>query len=114
MGFGRIRARACARIPGGRPMSRPLQGCRVLDLGIITAGAATSALLADLGAEVIKIESPSYRDPFRSWTAGSEDLRGFFRFTNRNKVGVSMELKRPEGREAFMRLVAQSDIVLEN
>ena len=97
-------------------MSAPLKGCRVLDLGIITAGAATSALLADLGAEVIKIESPSYRDPFRGW-AGSdqpEDLRGFFRFTNRNKVGASIELKRPEGREAFMRLVAQSDIVLEN
>ena len=98
-------------------MSAPLKGCRVLDLGIITAGAATSALLADLGAEVIKIESPSYRDPFRDWKAGSdqpEDQRGFFRFTNRNKVGVSIELKRPEGREAFMRLVAQSDIVLEN
>ena len=97
-------------------MSAPLKGCRVLDLGIITAGAATSALLADLGAEVIKIESPSYRDPFRGW-AGSdqpEDVRGFFRFTNRNKVGASIELKRPEGREAFMRLVAHSDIVLEN
>ena len=97
-------------------MSAPLQGCRVLDLGIITAGAATSALLADLGAEVIKIESQSYRDPFRDWKGAgeAEDARGFFRFTNRNKVGVSIELKRPEGREAFMRLVAQSDIVLEN
>ena len=97
-------------------MSAPLKGCRVLDLGIITAGAATSALLADLGAEVIKIESPSYRDPFRGWSGSDqpEDERGFFRFTNRNKVGASIELKRPEGREAFLRLVAQSDIVLEN
>ena len=97
-------------------MSAPLKGCRVLDLGIITAGAATSALLADLGAEVIKIESQSYRDPFRDWKGAgeAEDARGFFRFTNRNKVGVSIELKQPEGREAFMRLVAQSDIVLEN
>ena len=42
-----------------------LAGCRVLDLGIITAGAATAACLADFGAEVIKIESASYRDPFR-------------------------------------------------
>lgn len=97
-------------------MSAPLKGCRVLDLGIITAGAATSALLADLGAEVIKIESPSYRDPFRDWKGGgeAEDARGFFRFTNRNKTGASIELKKPEGRDAFMRLVAESDIVLEN
>jgi formyl-CoA transferase len=97
-------------------VSAPLAGCRVLDLGIITAGAATSALLADLGAEVIKIESPSYRDPFRGWTGSGEpeDQHGFFRFTNRNKVGVSIELKRPEGRDAFMRLLARSDIVLEN
>ena len=51
-------------------MNRPLSGCRVLDLGIITAGAAASALLADLGAEVIKVESPSYRDPFRAWKSG--------------------------------------------
>ena len=45
----------------------PLSGCRVLDLGIITAGAATAACLADFGTEVIKIESPTYRDPFRRW-----------------------------------------------
>jgi len=99
-------------------MSGPLSGCRVLDLGIITAGAAPSALLADLGAEVIKIESPGYRDPFRGWTSGKPDTDGagppFFRATNRNKVGLSLDLKHPEGRAAFLRLVARSDVVVEN
>ncbi len=100
-------------------MSRPLDGARVLDLGIITAGAATSALLADLGAEVIKVESPSYRDPFRVWVSppsggGDTDLAPFFRLTNRGKRGISLDLKQPDGREAFLRLAASSDIVVEN
>jgi crotonobetainyl-CoA:carnitine CoA-transferase CaiB-like acyl-CoA transferase len=98
-------------------VSRPFEGCRVLDLGIITAGAATSALLADLGADVIKLESPSYRDPFRAWTdpsPGGGELAPFFRFTNRGKRGISLDLKQPEGRAAFLRLVAHSDIVVEN
>lgn len=97
----------------------PLSGCRVLDLGIITAGAATSAILADFGAEVIKVESPSYRDPFRHWLsappAGAPpDLPPFFRATNRNKLGISLDLKRERGREVFLRLVRASDIVVEN
>ena len=95
------------------------KNCRVLDLGIITAGAATSALLADLGAEVIKIESPTYRDPFRLWNTTplpgeQSDLPPFFRMTNRSKLSASIDLKQPAGREAFLRLVAKSDIVVEN
>jgi len=102
--------------PSGR--ASPLSGCRVLDLGIITAGAATSALLADLGAEVIKIESPGYRDPFRAWQGNDggvdSDLPTFFRYTNRNKTGASIDLKQPAGRDAFFRLVERSDVVVEN
>lgn len=94
-------------------MTGPLSGCRVLDLGIITAGAATSAMLADLGAEVIKVESPGYHDPFRRWN-GREGDSPFFRFTNRNKQGISVDLKRPQGREVFLRMVSRSDVVVEN
>ena len=96
----------------------PLQGCRVLDLGIITAGAATSALLADLGAEVIKVESRQYRDPFRGWASSklSADTptAPYFRATNRGKSGISLDLKHPDGHAAFLRLVRQSDVVVEN
>lgn len=95
----------------------PLHGCRVLDLGIITAGAATSALLADMGADVIKVESPTYRDPFRLWTGDAGINKGmppFFRSTNRNKTSISIDLKHSDGRAAFLRLVAKSDVVVEN
>ena len=98
---------------------KPLAGCRVLDLGIITAGAATSAVLADFGAEVIKVESPTYRDPFRRWLSdrpidADPNLSPFFRATNRGKLGLSLDLKQPLGRDAFLQLVRESDIVVEN
>lgn len=95
-----------------------LSDIRVLDLGIITAGAATSAILADLGAEVIKIESPTYRDPFRIWVSmrpqDSDRLSPHYRATNRRKRALAVNLKMAEGRECFMKLVGRSDVVVEN
>lgn len=95
-----------------------LNGWRVLDLGIITAGAATSALLADAGAEVIKIESPTRPDPFRTWThdgaIGDEPTSPVFDFTNRNKKGLGLDLKKPDGRSLFLKMVGKSDIIVEN
>ncbi|EUB98153.1 L-carnitine dehydratase/bile acid-inducible protein F [Rhizobium sp. CF080] len=97
---------------------RPLSGIRVLDLGIITAGAATSAMLADLGAEVIKIESPTYRDPFRIWVSmrpeDSSELSPHYKATNRRKRALAINLKMAEGRACFLRLVQRSDVVVEN
>lgn len=101
-------------------MLKPLDGCRIIDFGIITAGAATSALLAHLGADVIKVESPTYRDPFRAWASGSMALEGgsesppFFRSNNLGKRGICIDLKQALGREVLLRLVAHSDVVLEN
>ena len=96
-----------------------LSGCRVLDLGIITAGASTSALLADLGADVIKVESPGYVDPFRAWDKGLGaadwwDQSRFFQFTNRNKRGMAIDLKDAAGRDLFLRLVETADVLVEN
>lgn len=99
---------------------RPLTNIRVVDFGQLTAGANTSAMLADLGAEVIKVESAGFMDLFRSM--GSNPSKGSawwnrspqFRFTNRNKRGVSLDAKTPEGRRVVQDLIATADVVVEN
>ena len=100
-------------------MKGPLNGVRVLDFGLLTAGANTSAMLADLGADVIKIESGAYLDPFRVvGKVDSED--GWwnrsppFRFTNRNKRGLALNLKDPEGQRVIRALATHCDVVVEN
>ena len=99
--------------------THPLAGVRVLDFGLLTAGANTSAMLADLGADVIKIESGAYLDPFR--VVGKPDNEdGWwnrspqFRFTNRNKRGVALNIKDPEGQRIIRDLVKHCDVVVEN
>ena len=98
--------------------ARPLDGVRVADFGQLTAGANTSAMLADLGADVIKIESATYMDLFRHWTGGGEagwwNASPQFHFTNRNKRGAAIDLKHPEGRRIAFELVARCDLVVEN
>jgi crotonobetainyl-CoA:carnitine CoA-transferase CaiB-like acyl-CoA transferase len=100
-------------------MIRPLAGVRVLDFGLLTAGANTSAMLADLGADVLKIESGAYLDPFR--VVGKPDNEeGWwnrspqFRFTNRNKRGLALNLKDPAGQRAIRELAGHCDLVVEN
>src|SRR5205085_4281165 len=96
----------------------PLSGLRVADLTIITAGASATQLLADLGADVVKVESATYPDPFRSWGSGLPTPPGLerpwdasppFNAVNRNKRSLTLDLKQPAGREAFLKLVAVSD-----
>jgi benzylsuccinate CoA-transferase BbsF subunit len=96
-----------------------LSGIRVLDFGLLTAGANTSAMLADLGADVLKIESGAYLDPFRV-VGKMDDDDGWwnrspqFRFTNRNKRGLALNLKSPEGQRVVRELAKQCDVVVEN
>ncbi|MFN9833644.1 MAG: CoA transferase [Phenylobacterium sp.] len=90
----------------GPGASRPLEGVRVLDMGSVIAGALAGAVLANLGAEVIKIESPE-GDPFRS-------DGGPFLTCNRGKRGLGIDLKQPGAKEMFFDLVRQSDVVLDN
>ena len=98
---------------------RPLSGVRVLDFGLLTAGANTSAMLADLGADVLKIESGAYLDPFRV-VGKPDDNDGWwnrspqFRFTNRNKRGLALNLKDPEGQRIIRELARDCDVVVEN
>lgn len=100
-------------------MSGPLAGVRVLDFGLLTAGANTSAMLADLGADVIKIESGAYLDPFRVVGKMDNDEGWWnrspqFRFTNRNKRGLALNLKDPEGQRVIRELARHCDVVVEN
>ena len=103
---------ATAATPAPSVDAGPLAGFRVLDLGVLTAGAGTSSLLADLGAEVIKIESAVKPDMFRFWGGNPESP--LFDFSNRSKLGVDLNLKDEHDRQQFLALVAGADAVIEN
>lgn len=96
----------------------PLDGVTVLDLGTITAGAATSRILADYGATVWKVESPARPDAFRNWVVDTEDNAGgmspLFDSNNAGKLGVALDLKDSADRDAFLRLVERADVLVEN
>ncbi|WP_171064117.1 CaiB/BaiF CoA-transferase family protein [Actinomadura soli] len=104
---------------GGRDRA-PLAGLVVLDLGTITAGAATGRLLADYGATVIKIETMERPDAFRVWPvpgAGDAEVMEespLFESNNAGKLGITLDLKTEAGRAEIRRLVARSDALIEN
>jgi len=90
----------------------PLQGVRVLELGHIIAGPSAGLLLADLGADVVKVERPGEGDQSRGMPAGTA---ANFHFLNRNKRSITIDLKgSSEGRDLFLRLVKTSDVVIDN
>jgi crotonobetainyl-CoA:carnitine CoA-transferase CaiB-like acyl-CoA transferase len=96
-------------------MQSPLEGVRILDLTHALAGPFCSTMLADFGADVIKLEPPGAGDIARGWGVplpGGET--SYFATLHRNKRGIVVDLKKPEGKEIFFRLVERSDIVLEN
>ncbi|MET0898989.1 MAG: CoA transferase [Mycobacterium sp.] len=91
----------------------PFSGLRIIDLGIIVAGGELSRLFADLGAEVIKVESATYPDGLRQARAG-DLMSESFAWTHRNKLGLGLDLRNPAGAEIFTRLVADADAVFAN
>ena len=89
----------------------PLEGTRVLELGHIVAGPTAGLILADLGADVIKIE-----DPLRGVDQSRSNPTGLatFYFLNRNKRSFAVNLKEAEGRELFLKFAASADVILDN
>ncbi|MGZ8212623.1 MAG: CaiB/BaiF CoA transferase family protein [Burkholderiales bacterium] len=93
----------------------PLEDVKVLDLTHALAGPFCSTMLADFGAQVVKLEPPGAGDIARGWGAplpGGETA--YFVSLHRGKRGIVVDLKKPEGKELFFKLVEQSDVVLEN
>lgn len=93
---------------------RPLAGLRVVELGNFIAAPTAGRLLADFGAEVVKIERPRTGDELRNWRLYAGDTSMLFRTINRGKRSVALDLKEPEGRDAVLALLARSDALLEN
>ncbi len=89
-----------------------LEGVTVLDLGTVTAGGNATQMLADLGARVVKVESPLYPDPFRFWDDATHNPA--FDVLHRNKLSVSIDLKTDDGRRQFLQLAATADVVIDN
>ena len=92
----------------------PLDGVKVLDLTRLLPGPFCTMLLADLGADVVKIEEPSGGDPARHMAQGQADKGAVFLLVNRNKRSLALDLKTSDGRELLLRLVERADVLVES
>ncbi len=100
----------------------PYEGLRVLDLSRVLAGPWATQILADLGADVVKVEQPEKGDDTRLWgppyltdrDGNPTRESAYYLCTNRNKRSVAIDLTRPEGQDLIRRLAAQSDVLVEN
>jgi formyl-CoA transferase len=92
----------------------PLAGVRVLDLGTMIAGPMASTLLADFGADVLKIELPGAGDPMRDIGNRVDGVNLAWLIAGRNKRSISLDIRKSAGREILLKLVAQADVLVEN
>jgi crotonobetainyl-CoA:carnitine CoA-transferase CaiB-like acyl-CoA transferase len=93
---------------------RVLDGIRILDLTRVVAGPFATAVLADLGADVVKLERPGTGDDYRFGPSPPGETSLPFQNTNRGKRSITLDVRKPEGRELFLRLVERADAVVEN
>jgi len=92
----------------------PLERMQVLDLSQMLPGGLCTQILADLGADVIKIENPHGGDGFRSAPPRIGANGSFFHILNRNKKSITLNIKKPEGREIFLKMAVHADVIIEN
>ena len=111
-----------------RDTAKALQGIKVLDLSRILAGPSSTQILADLGAEVIKVEKPKVGDDTRHWTPPSFDdanlgenqqsdntpTAAYYATVNRNKKSITIDLSKPKGQQLIKQLIKDSDVLVEN
>jgi formyl-CoA transferase len=92
----------------------PLAGIRVIELGQLIAGPFAAKTLADFGAEVIKIESPSSGDPLRRWRMMKGETSIWWQIQSRNKQSVALDLRQAAGQDIVRQLVREADVLIEN
>src|SRR3569833_4423638 len=95
-------------------MVMPLEGLRVLELGQLIAGPFASKMLAEFGAQVIKVEPPGKGDPIRNWRLLHKGTSAWWAAHARNKQSLSLDLRTAEGQEVVRKLATQSDVLSEN
>jgi formyl-CoA transferase len=91
-----------------------LAGVKVLELGQLIAGPFAGKTLADFGAEVIKVEPPGAGDPLRNWRLLRDGTSVWWQIQSRNKQSLSLDLRKPKGREIVRKLLAEADVMIEN
>ena len=91
----------------------PLVGLKVLDLSVIVAGGTASSLMADFGAEVVKVEQPRTGDPLRNWGPFANGVSLWWKVHSRNKKSITLNLGTPEGQSLLKRLAEQADVLIE-
>ncbi|QOV38992.1 CoA transferase [Streptomyces ferrugineus] len=96
------------------PRTTPLTGLRVLDLATLFAGPLAATMLGDFGAEVIKVEHPEKPDPSRGHGPSKDGVGLWWKVLGRNKRTIALNLSKPGGRAALLRLAATADVVIEN
>ena len=104
-----------AGLPNG-PLLQPgaLEGIRILELGTLIAGPLATRIMADFGAEVIKVEPPGGGDPLRTWGTLTPHGSLWSLVQTRNKKTITLDLKNPRAREVVRRLASKCDVVIEN
>ncbi len=98
----------------GLPFQGPMVGVRVIDVGTMFAGPFTASLLADFGADVIKVELPGVGDSHRGMPPVVKGVPGPWTILSRNKRSISLDMRTEKGKQIFKRLVAGADILVEN
>lgn len=97
-----------------QPSAGPLAGIKVLELGTLIAGPFCSRMLAEFGADVIKIEAPDGGDPIRQWRVLKDGTSLWWTVQSRNKKSVTLNMKDARGQEIARRLALEADIIIEN
>ena len=98
-------------------MSGPMDGVKVVEMGVWVAGPAAGGILADWGADVIKIEPPGLGDPARSFgqmLGGDLDINPVFEMDNRSKRSVVLDLTKPEAMEIALELIDEADVFVDS